>query len=175
MAFTRQDMLELKQELDEEALEIMKRKNHDYTGDNTTPFANFQACEDFGVCSVGEGFMVRIMDKMKRIRTFIKKDELKVENESLKDAILDIKNYLDLFYGYIVAEENDDVTSQSGNGTAELTGHDTNNLLRMMETGYFEVEIRDDHLAIQPIEEELPEVETVVISKTESIPEELQE
>lgn len=97
----RDELLDFHKKFSKHCLDIMKRKNSDYTGDNKSPFANFEACEDFGICSAEEGFMVRIMDKMKRINTFVKKGELKVKDEPVKDAITDIINYMVLLAAYL--------------------------------------------------------------------------
>jgi len=85
-----------------EAKRIIKQKNHDYAGKSgETPFANFERCEAMGVCSTEQGFLVRVVDKISRLSTFVDAGELKVDNESYEDAILDIINYMILFSGYL--------------------------------------------------------------------------
>ena len=84
------------------AKEIMQQKNHDYAGKGgETPFANFERCEAMGVCSTEQGFLVRVIDKISRLSTFVDAGELKVDNESYEDAIIDIINYMILFSGYL--------------------------------------------------------------------------
>jgi len=84
------------------ARELMKKKNHDYAGESgETPFANFSRTEAMGVCSTEQGFLVRVVDKVSRLSTFVSAGELKVENESYEDAIVDIINYMVLLSGYI--------------------------------------------------------------------------
>jgi hypothetical protein len=101
----RNDLLDLHELVCEDARDIMRRKNHDYTGDDMSPFANFEATGDMDVVSVEEGFLVRILDKLKRVNTFIKQGELRVENESFVDAVVDLINYLILLTGYITDQD----------------------------------------------------------------------
>lgn len=88
--------------LSKRALEIMRAKNNDYAGSKgDDPFANFRRVDAMGVCSVEQGFLVRIVDKVSRLSTFAKDGKLAVENESYEDAILDIMNYCVLMSAYI--------------------------------------------------------------------------
>tara|TARA_B100000519_G_scaffold202731_1_gene222058 strand:- start:792 stop:1136 length:345 start_codon:yes stop_codon:yes gene_type:complete len=98
---TRDQLFKTHHEICQQALEIMKLKNHDYSGaDGNNPFANFTRSEAMGICSTEQGFLVRICDKLSRLSTFANNGELKVDNESYQDAILDIINYCILFYAY---------------------------------------------------------------------------
>ena len=59
-------------------------KNHDYGnsfGETYEKYGNISA-------------VVRISDKMNRIEQLVQTDEQKVKDESLKDSILDMANYL---------------------------------------------------------------------------------
>lgn len=100
-----------------EARELMVRKNHDYAGaSGKTPFANFQACEAVGVCTTEQGFLVRMLDKYKRLVTFAQAGELKVVNEGFRDACVDIINYAILFCAY--AQDGEEVPeTATGEGT----------------------------------------------------------
>jgi len=98
----REELLKHHKELCDEALEIMKRKNHDYAGDSgTTPFANFERTEAMGICSTEQGFLCRMCDKLSRLSTFTTAGKLVVDNEGYRDALLDIINYCVLFSGYV--------------------------------------------------------------------------
>ena len=98
----REDLFKHHEELCKRALEIMKKKNHDYAGNSgKQPFANFQRCEAFDVCSTEAGFLVRIIDKISRLSTFAESGKLEVENVSYTDAVLDIINYMILFSAYV--------------------------------------------------------------------------
>jgi len=89
-------------ELCKKAFSIMQAKNNDYAGsEGDNPFANFQRCESMGVCSVEQGFLVRIVDKVSRLSTFAADGKLMVPNESYEDAILDIMNYCVLMSAYV--------------------------------------------------------------------------
>lgn len=98
----RDELLKHHQWLCNEALDLMRRKNHDYAGDSgETPFANFERTEAMGVCSTEQGFLVRLVDKVSRLSTFATAGKLVVENEGYRDALVDIINYCVLFSGYI--------------------------------------------------------------------------
>ena len=98
----REKLLKHHSDLCSQALSIMKKKNHDYAGkEGDQPFANFERNEAMGVCSTEQGFLVRVVDKVSRLSTFCSAGELKVDNESYEDAILDIINYMVLFSGYL--------------------------------------------------------------------------
>ena len=85
-----------------QAKELMKKKNHDYAGEGgDSPFANFTRSEDMGICTTEQGFLVRLCDKLSRLSTFASAGELKVDNESYHDAIVDIINYCVLFDGFV--------------------------------------------------------------------------
>ena len=89
-----------------EALEIMEKKNHDYAGQGgESPFANFTRTEAMGIASTEAGMLTRICDKLSRLSTFASAGELKVDNESYHDAIIDIINYCILFEGYVSTKE----------------------------------------------------------------------
>lgn len=84
------------------ALELMKKKNHDYAGNSgETPFANFERCQAMGICATEAGFLVRITDKLSRLSTFAESGKLAVDNEGYNDAIVDIINYCILFSAYV--------------------------------------------------------------------------
>ena len=88
------------------ALGIVEMKNHDYAGKRgDSPFANFTRSEDMGICTTEQGFLVRLCDKLSRLSTFASAGELKVENESYHDAIVDIINYCVLFDGYVSSKK----------------------------------------------------------------------
>ena len=98
----REELLKHHDSICSEAKELMKKKNHDYAGSGgDSPFANFERTEAMGVCSTEQGFLVRVVDKVSRLSTFVEAGELKVDNESYEDAILDIINYMILLSGFL--------------------------------------------------------------------------
>lgn len=82
-------------------LAITKAKNADYTGGSGDPFANFVSVEKLGICTTEVGFLVRMMDKMMRLNSFVQKGVLEVKDESVDDTLSDLSNYADLLAGYI--------------------------------------------------------------------------
>ena len=95
-------LLQFHAKLTEECREIMAKKNHDYAGANgQTPFGNFQAPEQLGLCSTETGIVMRMLDKLKRLVTFCNAGELKVENEGASDACKDIVNYAIILAAYV--------------------------------------------------------------------------
>lgn len=80
----------------------MNLKNRDYAGNNgVEPFANFTRVEAMGICSTEQGFMTRITDKMSRLSSFLRSGKMSVENESFRDTIVDVINYMVLLESYL--------------------------------------------------------------------------
>lgn len=98
------------------ARDLMKRKNADYTDSckGGNPFLNFTRCESMGICSVEQGFLVRLTDKMSRISTFINSGRLEVSDESVADTILDAVNYLILLAAYTSSQKTTEQESTGG-------------------------------------------------------------
>lgn len=87
------------------AREIMRAKNSDYTAGSSDPFANFRASEAVGV-PAALSILVRVLDKLQRIRSFATLGELQVKNESVDDAIQDVVNYMVLVQGLLRDRKN---------------------------------------------------------------------
>ncbi len=97
----RQELFDLHAKLCAQGLEIMKAKNQDYAGKGDgSPFKNFENSEILGV-SRELGLMMRVMDKICRIKSFIESGTLAVKGEPVDDAVLDIINYMVLLMGMI--------------------------------------------------------------------------
>ena len=92
------DLLELHEELCEKSRAIMEAKNHDYTSGSGDPFANFRATEAIGV-KAELGILIRVLDKMQRLRTFAEQGKLLVPGEGAEDAVTDVINYMILLAG----------------------------------------------------------------------------
>lgn len=88
------DLLEIHKETCDAAQEIMRQKNSDYTGGSeaTDALANFKASLSLNLHPV-TGLLLRVQDKIMRIRSFVADGELRVMNESVEDACDDIVNY----------------------------------------------------------------------------------
>lgn len=65
------------------------KKSADYGADED-PLANLRACEEMAI-PAWKGVVVRIGDKIHRIRQFCRKNSLK--NESLQDSLMDLAAY----------------------------------------------------------------------------------
>ena len=84
------DRVQQLEEIHKEALELFKRKNKDY-GD---------AFADFGLI----GILVRLNDKLKRAISITENSISLVEDEKIKDTLIDIHNYAAM--GLMLANEN---------------------------------------------------------------------
>ena len=102
---TKEDYFKFHQECTKEMTEITKRKNHDYTGGDLDPFANFTLVEKMNIATTEIGFLTRMSDKMSRINSFVQKGTLLVENESVQDTLLDLANYCILMAGYLKSKQ----------------------------------------------------------------------
>lgn len=83
--------------------QIIEAKNADYADDGD-PYSNFRSAQIFGV-HPATGILLRVMDKIQRIKTFIKKNELAVKEESFEDACDDIINYMVLIKGLLKEQQ----------------------------------------------------------------------
>lgn len=102
---TKEEYLKFHEEFCAEMVRITKAKNHDYTGTNPDPFANFRGVENGGICSTEQGFLVRMHDKMARISSFVQQGVLAVKDESIEDTLKDLANYSALLAGYIKSKK----------------------------------------------------------------------
>jgi hypothetical protein len=97
----RQQYLQEFETLTKQMLEITKKKNSDYTGDDNYPFKNFTMVETMGFATTEQGFCTRLIDKMMRVAGFVKNGTLQVEDEKVEDTLLDAANYCLLFICYL--------------------------------------------------------------------------
>lgn len=100
-------------ELCSKARDLMRQKNHDYRGGGGDPYANFRSAPQLGITPV-QGILLRMNDKMMRVKTFDEKGELQVKDEGLEDALIDIINYAVLIGGLIQEEKYNDNSDESG-------------------------------------------------------------
>ena len=93
----------------DQALRLMKAKNNDYSyGDD--PYNNFRGSEMLGISPI-IGILLRMQDKMMRIKTFALCNNLNVKEESVNDSIIDLINYAVLIAGFIEYEKEKDSTN----------------------------------------------------------------
>lgn len=74
----------------EELKDLHSRKNHDYAGND--PLMNLRMCELGGLVA-WKGIIIRLTDKISRLLTFMKTNELKVKDESVEDTFRDAAVY----------------------------------------------------------------------------------
>ena len=92
--WTTQDLLEFHKTKCDSSRALMEKKNHDYAGsDGMTPFANFEASAAVLNYHPVKGLLTRIVDKIRRVNTYLDAGELRVDDESVTDAFEDIVNY----------------------------------------------------------------------------------
>jgi hypothetical protein len=98
---TRDELFKMHEDMCKSALILMKKKNADYAGSGTDPFANFRRAEALGVCSTEQAFLVRMTDKMSRLASFASRGQLSVEDETVYDTLEDLINYSVLLAAYL--------------------------------------------------------------------------
>ena len=103
MSHTNKDLLKIHERFCEKARAVVEKKNQDYGG-GLDAYANFKGSQAFGVSPV-IGILLRVQDKMMRIKTYADTGALLVKDESVEDAIIDIMNYMIIMAGYILDEK----------------------------------------------------------------------
>jgi hypothetical protein len=100
-----QELLKLHEDTTDKCRKIMEAKNNDYTGGMASddPFANFRCSTILEVHPV-VGIMMRVMDKIQRIKTFTNDGQLSVSDETVDDACEDIINYAILAKAMLIQE-----------------------------------------------------------------------
>lgn len=102
MKMTKEEYLNFHKDVCDKLIKITAAKNADYTGSSDDPFKNFRTCQDIGACTVAQGFIVRMSDKLARITSLAaQKNEAKVLDEKVEDTLLDLANYCILMAGYL--------------------------------------------------------------------------
>jgi len=71
--------------------EVHDMKRHDYASKEDV-FKNFRTCEMADI-PAWKGCAIRIGDKFSRLMSFVKQEELKVKDESIRDTLIDLANY----------------------------------------------------------------------------------
>lgn len=95
------ELMETHHELTQKARDLMRSKNHDYRGGaDSDPYANFRGSDQLGIHPV-VGILLRMQDKIMRVKTFAEKGQLMVKGEGIDDALIDIINYAVLIKGMI--------------------------------------------------------------------------
>ena len=102
---TTEELLKLHDETCDKCKVIMAKKNSDYTGGSqaTDIFANFNSSTILNIHPV-QGLLLRLIDKVQRIRSFTNDKKLSVPDESVDDACEDIVNYAILAKAMLIEE-----------------------------------------------------------------------
>lgn len=95
---TKPEYLEFAENTLNGVLETVKRKNNDYTAGTDDPFNNFRLAKLEGV-DPSVGILIRLQDKLQRIRTYLNTGKLMVEGEGFEDACDDVIGYMLLLKG----------------------------------------------------------------------------
>jgi hypothetical protein len=82
---------EYRQRIFAELDELLEAKGNDYTAGGSC-FSNFEACEQIGIDRLN-GLIIRLLDKVARVKSFAKSGQCQVKNESVDDAFMDIIGY----------------------------------------------------------------------------------
>ena len=88
--FSREDIFNMHHEVCGRALELMKKKNADYSKDG--PLDNFFVCEALRLSTAENGVLIRMSDKLSRLGSVFAKGA-QVVDERTEDTIVDIINY----------------------------------------------------------------------------------
>lgn len=88
----REELYALHLDLCSKALELMQKKNQDYASADD-PFRNFRMFGKLGI-------LVRLSDKLSRLQTFEERGKLDINDEAIRDTVLDLINYTILYAGY---------------------------------------------------------------------------
>jgi hypothetical protein len=100
---------------------VMEAKNHDYCAGSADALANFRMATAIGLTPI-QGVLLRVMDKIQRIRTFDNSCTLKVP-ESACDACDDIVNYAVLIKALLLEKtQQEAMQSKIENREIESTG-----------------------------------------------------
>jgi hypothetical protein len=103
--FNRESLVNLHEEVCAKSREILAKKNHDYCGQSV--FANLAVAEHLGITSAEEGTLIRLMDKLMRLKNYLKSGEFHVTDEGLMDIQYDVINYIILIMAMIRVKEGD--------------------------------------------------------------------
>ena len=101
---SKKEYLEFTEDFFKKCIDLQIKKNHDYTS-NDDPFSNFKSIEVLGI-KPEHGFLTRMMDKIRRVSSFVENGELHVKEESVKDSLQDLANYACLLSGFIESTKN---------------------------------------------------------------------
>lgn len=102
---TKEQLFVLHKFVCQEALELMQKKNADYS--KVGALDNFYVAEALKAASAEHGIIIRMGDKLSRLSSIISKGA-QVKTESMQDTIIDLVNYSILLLAVIQEKANKD-------------------------------------------------------------------
>lgn len=107
-----QEYLKFHEELCLKGRNLSARKNNDYAAPDSNKedpmkvFRNFMQCQHLGICTVEQGFLVRLSDKMSRMCNLLRPGhERAVSDETVVDTAVDVINYTCLLMAYLTTKK----------------------------------------------------------------------
>lgn len=114
------EYLKIKDEVYQKARALSVSKGEDYSGKEDT-LKNLKLAELMGLCSAEAGILVRLSDKLMRLVGFVHNGNFSVQDEKLLDTVVDVHNYIDLFYAVVKekSEGTNDIINQMEESTKQ--------------------------------------------------------
>lgn len=110
----KEDLFEYHENFTENCLELLYHKNEDYNNSEDA-LGNFKACKELGI-KPEQGLLTRMLDKIKRVSSFVDKGYLHVHDEKVQDSLEDLVNY-SIILSALISENNQQLYS----GNVDLT------------------------------------------------------
>ena len=120
---TLEHVIKVHKEMCDEARSIIEKKGHDYNKDQQltgNTLFNLTVCCILGVVNtVTKGILVRISDKMMRLISLTKdpSESIAVKDESIRDTVKDMINYLVYLYIVYLEERKEHESNKEGRTT----------------------------------------------------------
>ena len=88
------------------AIDLMRRKNQDYSPDSNG-MGNLIECEILGICPAEDGILIRMTDKISRIRNLMphRGQGAQVKDESFLDTLRDLAVYIFIYRAVVGIRE----------------------------------------------------------------------
>ena len=99
MKLTKETFKKFREDLFVELNELIEQKNADYTAGSSV-FANFEICEEIGIDRL-HGLTIRFLDKVQRLKSYVKNGKLEVGDEGVEDVFKDFIGYSFLALGML--------------------------------------------------------------------------
>lgn len=119
---SRTELLALHEKLGKQARELMTAKNHDYAVEQDV-FRNFRTFGTLGV-------LVRLSDKLARLRSFEENNKFAVTDEKLIDTILDTINYAVIYYAMKQEQAPEPIPTYMTDGSCKPLPHSEGKVIR---------------------------------------------